>query len=232
MLTEVKLAHPVYAAHPAHLPLAKPFGAVQACHGTGVAGGDGALIQETTPCMGLVPVPVQGGAFWLVTRLESPLASYRGAGKAQSSLSPSAERSRGPWSQRSLVSPGHNPTSCPLVNIFPWGRAVTSSLLRWQERPKLEQGRGWRDGDAASGFVHSCGEIFFLLSMGISLSPTGAVASHPAPGPLQEQPGSGIPPNPYETAAGGSETPFTVPLPGCTTPLLSTSHIPGLKREG
>lgn len=61
--------------------------------------------------------------------------------------------------------------------------------------------------------------------MGISLSATGAVASHAAPGPLQEQPGSGISPNPYEAAAGSSETPLHRLSPGLHNPTaLSIPH--------
>jgi len=64
------------------------------------------------------------------------------------------------------------------------------------------------------------GEIFFLLSVGNSLDATDAVDSCPVPGPLQEEPGSGISPNTYKAAAVSSETPFTIPCPGCTAPLL------------
>lgn len=83
MLIEVKLAHPVCGTHPAHLPLPKPFGTAPACWGTGVAGGDALLMEETTPCTRLVA--------WL----KSPLASYGGVGKGKSLLFPTAERSRG-----------------------------------------------------------------------------------------------------------------------------------------
>lgn len=68
------------------------------------------------------------------------------------------------------------------------------------------------------------GNVFPTIS-GNFLGATSAVASHPVPQSLQEELGSGISLNPYKAAADSSETPFTVPSLGCTTSLLSASHM-------